>query len=163
MKEAFEQIKERLEEASFVDYDEHYTDNGECLVTISDALYIVSEVEAEYKDKFVFASVCEQIMWERDVAIAQLKELGYGLGEKIRKVEAEYGNGWIDVKDRLPENDGYYLTCDRKGNIHVFYHHPSYVANGRNMAFGICKNHPQFYQPIAWMELPKPYTGKKGE
>ena len=25
---------------------------------------------------------CEQIKWERDTAIAQLKELGYGLGEK---------------------------------------------------------------------------------
>ena len=76
----------------------------------------------------------------------------------VSEVEAEYGNGWIDVKDRLPEKDGRYLTCDRKGNIHVFYHHPSYVANGNNMAFGICKNHPQFYQPIAWMELPKPYN-----
>ena len=76
----------------------------------------------------------------------------------VSEVEAEYGNGWIDVKDRLPEKDGYYLTCDRKGNIHVFYHHPSYVANGNNTAFGICKNHPQFYKPIAWMELPKPYN-----
>lgn len=27
----------------------------------------------------------EQVRWERDVAIEQLKELGYGLGEKIRK------------------------------------------------------------------------------
>ena len=76
----------------------------------------------------------------------------------VSEVEAEYGNGWIDVKDRLPEKDGYYLTCDHKGNIHVFYHHPSYVTNGSNMAFGIRKNHPQFYQPIAWMELPKPYN-----
>ena len=30
---------------------------------------------------------CEQIKWERDVAISQLKELGYGLGEKIRSDE----------------------------------------------------------------------------
>ena len=29
-------------------------------------------------------SSIEQIRWERDVAIEQLKELGYGLGEKIR-------------------------------------------------------------------------------
>lgn len=83
----------------------------------------------------------------------------------VSEVEAEFGkdinvlgNGWIDVKDRLPEKDGYYLTCDHKGNIHVFYHHPSYVKNGSNMAFGICNNHPQFYKPIAWMELPKPYN-----
>lgn len=76
----------------------------------------------------------------------------------VSEVEAEYGNGWIDVKDRLPEKDGYYLTCDHKGNIHVFYHHPSYATKGSNMAFGICKKHPQFYKPIAWMELPKPYN-----
>ena len=27
--------------------------------------------------------VFEQVMWERDIAIQQLKELGYGFGEKI--------------------------------------------------------------------------------
>jgi len=37
---------------------------------------------------------CEQIKWERDTAIAQLKELGYGLGEKpktdvLDKIRAE--------------------------------------------------------------------------
>ena len=30
----------------------------------------------------VSRGVFEQVMWERDVAIEQLKELGYGLGEK---------------------------------------------------------------------------------
>ena len=124
MKEAFEKLKERLEEETYdmeiceeqFDADSPYfIDVPYKMVKLQDALSIVSEVEAEY------------------------------------------GNGWIDVKDRLPENDGYYLTCDHKGNIHVFYHHPIYVANGNNTAFGICKNHPQFYKPIAWMELPNPY------
>lgn len=78
----------------------------------------------------------------------------------VDEVEAEYGNGWIDVKDRLPEKDGYYLTCDHKGNIHVFFHSLKYMEI--DYAFGVGKNHSQYYQPIAWMELPKPYTGKKG-
>lgn len=85
----------------------------------------------------------------------------------LSEVEAEYSkdinvrsNGWIDVKDRLPEKDGYYLTCDHKGNIHVFFHSPKYMEI--DYAFGIGNNHSQYYQPIAWMELPKPYTGKKG-
>lgn len=30
---------------------------------------------------------CEQIKWERDTAIKQLNELGYGLGEKIKPCE----------------------------------------------------------------------------
>ena len=33
------------------------------------------------------AEPCEQIKWERDTAIAQLKELGFGLGEKPRTSE----------------------------------------------------------------------------
>jgi len=30
----------------------------------------------------------EQVMWERDVAIGQLKELGYGLGQKVEPCDA---------------------------------------------------------------------------
>lgn len=118
MKEAFEKIKQRLEEES---------------------KFAVSLLNGK-TDRYV-AGVCDTN--KKAIQI-------------VSEVEAEYGNRWIDVKDRLPEKDGYYLTCDHKGNIHVFYHHPIYVKE--NMAFGICKNHPQFYQPIAWMELPKPYN-----
>ena len=49
MNEAFEKIIERLEEKSFVDYDEYYTDNGECLVSMSDAIEIVNQVAEECK------------------------------------------------------------------------------------------------------------------
>ena len=100
----------------------------------------------------MIAKIKEKIMQDRRIGRSSLE----AFLEILKEVEAEYGNGWIDVKDRLPEKDGYYLTCDHKGNIHVFYHHPIYVKE--NMAFGICKNHSQFYQPIAWMELPKPYN-----
>ena len=41
-------------------------------------------LEQEPSDDMVSRGVFEQIMWERDIAIEQLKELGYGLGEKIR-------------------------------------------------------------------------------
>ena len=37
-------------------------------------------------DKKVSIGVLEQVMWERDVAIDQLKELGYELGQKIEKL-----------------------------------------------------------------------------
>lgn len=114
MKEAFDLIKERLE-------------------AFTNAISVVSEVEAEYINKST---------------------------EHINKL-SDCSTNWIDVKDRLPEKDGYYLTCDHKGNIHVFFHSPKYMEI--DYAFGICKNHPQFYKPIAWMELPKPYTRKKGE
>ena len=38
----------------------------------------------EWETNIVHTEVLDQIMWERDIAIAQLKELGYSLGEKLR-------------------------------------------------------------------------------
>ena len=50
-----------------------------------------SAVPEREKGDTVSRVVYEQIMWERDIAIQQLKDLGYGLGEKPRKGE------WIPV------------------------------------------------------------------
>ena len=49
--------------------------------------------------------VFEQVMWERDVAIEQLKELGYGLGEKPKT------GHWISHYDE-DAKEGWY-ECDR--------------------------------------------------
>ena len=48
-------------------------------------------------DKKVSIGVLEQVMWERDVAIDQLKELGYELGQKIEKLADD------DLPDYLTE------------------------------------------------------------
>ena len=44
---------------------------------------IINELAEEYKDNYVSVGVLKQIMWERDIAIEQLHELGYEFGEKI--------------------------------------------------------------------------------
>ena len=44
----------------------------------------IAALEAEPCEDAVSRGVFEQVMWERDVAIDQLKELGYGFGEKPR-------------------------------------------------------------------------------
>lgn len=50
---------------------------------------------------------CDQIKWERDMAIAQLNELGYGLGEKPRTAH------WILLDEC--SNSGYYCSeCYKK-------------------------------------------------
>jgi hypothetical protein len=49
----FEKIRERLKEKSFVDYEEYYTDNGECLISISDTIGIINQVEAEYNNGWI--------------------------------------------------------------------------------------------------------------
>lgn len=46
-------------------------------------LFIPETVKALEIAKAVLGSI-EQIIWERDMAITQLKELGYELGEKIK-------------------------------------------------------------------------------
>jgi len=53
---------------------------------------------------------CEQIKWERDAAIAQLKELGYGLGEKLKI------GRWINIEDRTDWYDAAYKCscCGRE-------------------------------------------------
>ncbi len=48
----------------------------------------------------VSISVLKQVMWERDIAISQLNELGYGFGQKM----------WISVNDFLPEESGEFLV-----------------------------------------------------
>lgn len=49
---------------------------------------------------------CDQIKWERDMAIAQLNELGYGLGEKPKV------GHWILLDECA--NSGYYCSECRK-------------------------------------------------
>ena len=78
----------------------------------------------------------------------KLKE--YGKDTNVRS------NGWIPVEERLPEEFGYYLTCDEHGNIHIF----RYCVDSK-YPFAIGPEHQRFYQPIAWQPLPKPY--QKGE
>lgn len=53
----------------------------------------IKALEQETSDDAVSREVFEQIMWERDVAIEQLKELGYGFGEKPKT------GHWIIIDD----------------------------------------------------------------
>lgn len=50
----------------------------------------------------VSQSVFDQIKWERDVAIEQLKDLGYGLGEKPRK---QTDSVLEDIKAKIKEKE----------------------------------------------------------
>lgn len=54
----------------------------------------------ENKGDTVSRVAYEQIMWERDTAIQQLKDLGYGLGEKPKENKGEW------IRTRTWEHDG---------------------------------------------------------
>lgn len=79
-----------------------------------------------------------------------------GAIEIFNELAEEYNGGWISVKDRLPEVAGWVLTCDKEGNIHIFFYANGYFCE----SFGyrkITEKHERFYVPIAWQPLPEPY------
>ena len=69
---------------------------------------IDDEPAAEVVSKGLF----DQIKWERDVAIAQLEELGIGFGQKFgceycRYKRTSYRNMWCEIFDKIMPEDGY--------------------------------------------------------
>lgn len=95
-----DEIKKGLEcctvEGEFRDCDNcPYMKDIECQEeTRRDALALIQQLEAVAKST-------EQIRWERDIAIGQLKELGLSLGEKVDGKVTR----WISVEERLLEDD----------------------------------------------------------
>ena len=53
--------------------------------------------EFEPSNDMVSRGVFEQVMWERDVAIEQLKELGYELGEKVEPCDDAISREWLKI------------------------------------------------------------------
>ena len=74
-------LQEWIKDKSFGDIVVASEHNFDCLPPVK---------PQESSEDVVSRGVFEQVMWERDVAIEQLKDLGYGLGEKPKT-----GN-WID-------------------------------------------------------------------
>ena len=58
---------------------------------------------------------------------------------------------WIPVTERLPEDYEQVLTCDERGNIHLFRHLRQFIY-----PFGIRPEDPRYFMPKWWMPLPQP-------
>lgn len=156
MKEAFEKIKERLEEETYdmeiceeqFDADSPYfIDVPYKMVKLQDALSIVSEVEAEFG---------------KDINVRGNKST-----EHINK-SSDCSTNWIPCSERLPENDDDVLVWYRyrmmrgvnivgsKGMHGIGYY---YKPTGSWLiydGFGLDQN------VIAWMPLPEPWKGEQG-
>ena len=59
-------------------------------------------------------------------------------------------NQWIDVKDRMPEEDKEVLICSQWGTIDVGWHYDTYWATEHN-------TYEEDGDIVAWMPLPEPY------
>lgn len=74
--------------------------------------------------------------------------------EKIKAISAANvveRNQWIPVTERLPEDSVQVLTCDDKGNIHIFSHYHLFEN-----PFAINPTNPRYYMVKWWMPLPEP-------
>ena len=110
---------------------------------------------------------CDQIKWERDMAIAQLKELGYGLGEKPKT------GHWIPVDKRLPEEGKLILLCFRSAKdtphwrIQVGCLGRHDVEDcflekiGAVPVWYTDKFYWSFDKVVAWMSLPESYKAER--
>lgn len=61
------------------------------------------------------------------------------------------GPGWIPVTERLPDEDGAYITTDTDGDVYQNYY---YVKGMNNW-------HWMNGDAVAWMPLPEPYRGER--
>lgn len=67
--------------------------------------YWQAKVDDYTEDNKISIAAFDQVLWERDVAVDQLKQLGYGFGEKPRT------GRWVD-------NTNGTFTCDQCGCKH---------------------------------------------
>ena len=75
--------------------------------------------------------------------------------EIVKQAAEEYNNGWISVKDRLPEKTGSYLVIGKTGGAVItrWYEPSEYHPNGH--FGGNCSDYIRY-----WMPRPEPYQTK---
>ena len=105
-----------------------------------------------YWDMFKVKELPKAPKWDGHTPDEAIKRIGV--------LAEEYKGGWIPCSVELPKYMERAITCDEKGNIHVF------PCDGKYFLDECCKriteNHERYYVPIAWMPLPEPYR-KEGE
>lgn len=78
--------------------------------------------------------------------------------EKSPTIEVEPDNGWISVKDRLPDDKELYLICIESGRIDIAYYQPigDTFSNYEPFWQGSCR----ITSVTHWKYLPEPPKGE---
>lgn len=155
MKRLFDKIEKELEQLYLKEYEiEHHkiiSDN-----TTNSALKIVNSVKDKHQYKYVSREVLDQVRWERDIALMQLRELGYSLGQEI----------WVPVQKRLPEGckdaeiEVLVTTYDNEYGYET--HFALYYPDG-NRFYCVYNRIDITENVIAWQYMPHSYKGEMGE
>lgn len=111
-------------------------------------------------------SYCEQIRWERDIALEQLGEIGCQLGQKMDDIKKKIEDApaveqrWIPCSERLPDMSTGGVASEDVLMVlewwdgEMSYDIGWYNKNGEWNVDGVHR------KVIAWMPLPEPYKGE---
>ena len=168
MQAAFEKIIEKLEErTSFLSDCTKYgnKDAGqqeksystmmmyEVADLVDDLIDIVKQEAEQYEECYKYCRDCEAYNKEKHHCPKFCKVIK----ETVKEIEENH-NGWISVKERLPEKAGSYLVIGKSGGAVVtrWYEPSKFYPNGH--FGGNCSNYIRYWMPRP--ESPQPYQPK---
>ena len=153
MQAVFEKIIEKLEEKarcynSASDVDQNIRSG------VIIAKEIVQETAAEYEECYKDCGDCEAYNKEKHHCPKFCKVIK----ETVKEIEENH-NGWISVKERLPEKAGSYLVIGKSGGAVVtrWYEPSKFYPNGH--FGGNCSNYIRYWMPRP--EPPQTYQQKE--
>ena len=120
---------------------------------VGKAIEIVKQEAAEYEECYKDCGDCEAYNKEKYHCPKFCKVIT----ETVREIEENH-NGWISVKERLPEKAGSYLVIGKSGGAVVtrWYEPSKFYPNGH--FGGNCSNYIRYWMPRP--EPPQPYQQK---
>lgn len=161
MNKLFEKIIEKLEEEKMSYFltiantgdeklDYAYEQVGDAL---DKAIEIVKQEAAAYEECYKDCGDCEAYNKEKHHCPKFCKVIK----ETVKEIEENH-NGWISVKERLPEKAGSYLVIGKSGGAVVtrWYEPSKFYPNGH--FGGNCSNYIRYWMPRP--EPPQPYQQK---
>lgn len=160
MQAVFDKIIEKLEEQKkgnpFVyGKNDKSRDASVSRQTLDYAIEIVKQETEQYEECYKDCGECEAYNKEKHYCPKFCKVIK----ETVKEIEENH-NGWISVKERLPEKAGSYLVIGKSGGAVVtrWYEPSKFYPNGH--FGGNCSNYIRYWMPRP--ELPQPYQ-QKGE
>ena len=168
MNKEFEKIIEKLEErTSFLSDCTKYGNKDaeqqknsystmmmyEVADLVDDLIEIVKQEAEKYEEFYKDCGDCEAYNKEKHHCPKFCKVIT----ETVREIEENH-NGWISVKERLPEKAGSYLVIGKSGGAVVtrWYEPSKFYPNGH--FGGNCSNYIRYWMPRP--EPPQPYQPK---
>jgi len=132
-----------------------FTDENERRKFLQFVKYCVEQSETAYDvDKVV--TELEEVKYYSEDGVHEVVGYGRAIGI-INQLAEEYNNGWIPCSERLPEEYGEYLCCDKYGEYIIGYP----VARVSSDDYYVETSQEIMNDCIAWQPLPAPY--KEGE